>query len=115
MNISKIDLYYFSSCGMAFNNSFHVISYFKTTIRVVFQSSIRRNLWMESRICVFIVKLKLYDDVSLQVAYRGIRETVKCLWLQPMVPQAAKTSAETGQSRRRMQMRNLLQQELNVN
>jgi len=64
---------------------------------------------------VFIVKLKLYGDASLGWANRCSHKTVKCLWLQPMVLQAAKTSAETGQSQRPMQMRNLLQQELNVN
>lgn len=64
---------------------------------------------------VFIVKIKLYSDVSWYVTNPEGDQIVKYLKIPPMAHHAAKTSAETGQSEIGMQIRNLLQQELNLN
>lgn len=60
---------------------------------------------MENGMWAFIVKLKLYDDVLRNATNHDSDGTVKCLRIRPMADRAAKTSAETDQSERRMQIK----------
>lgn len=64
---------------------------------------------------MLIVKLKVYYDAPWYVTNPEGDKIVKYLKVQPMIRQAAKTSAEKDQSEKCMQIRNLLLQELNVN